>query len=161
MKQMREETNRRFEEHRKEMLLGFTSVRDELHVRITTIGSRWGKELEGTVRNIFKELLFKRFEVKEIERWECFDESGIVYSHPSSVEADILMKNGECYLVEIASSCKKADAGALEQKALLYQKKKGILPKKVLVAVEIEKDAIALCKDLGIQLITYDEIKEE
>ena len=76
MRIAREETNKRFEEMHKEMHLGFEQQRKEtrkLGMSIRTIGSRWGKETEVTIRKTLQELLLKKLEAKEVSEWKIKD----------------------------------------------------------------------------------------
>ncbi|MEW6104080.1 MAG: DUF892 family protein [bacterium] len=176
----REETNRRFEEINQrfetidkkfeamdqrfvslieEMHLGFTSIREELHFRLTTIGSRWGKRVEATFRNTLKELLTRKLEAKEVKKWECYDEEGRVFSIPSYIEADIVIKNGKHSLMEIKSTADKSDVGTFERIARFYKEEINITPCKILVAIEIDEYAKELCEKLGIEVFTYEELK--
>jgi len=47
------------------------------------------------------------------KKWTYYDAEGLVYGHPSVVEADLLVRDGEHILVEFKSSADRADVGEL------------------------------------------------
>ncbi|MEW6605821.1 MAG: DUF3782 domain-containing protein [bacterium] len=170
MKQMREETNRRFEDSERR----FEAFMKEMHefrketrqviqdvsIKIDTVGARWGIFTEKTLRNTLKELLLKNLKITEIRELKIEDEKGYVFGYPQEVQIDLLIKDGEDYLVEISSSAGSGDVTTLSRKAKLYEAKTSKKPKPVFVCVNMRDEGKDACKKLGIQLITYDEIKE-
>ncbi|MEW6095716.1 MAG: DUF3782 domain-containing protein, partial [bacterium] len=184
MKQMREETNRRFEamdrrfeaserrfeasERRFEAFMKeMHAFRKETHqaiqdvsIKIDTVGARWGIFTEKTLRNTLKELLIKNLKISEVRELKIEDEKGYVFGYPHEVQIDLLIKDGEDYLVEISSSAGSSDVTILSRKAKLYETKTSKKPKPVFVCVNMRDEGKDACKELGIQLITYEEIKE-
>ncbi|MBU2461532.1 DUF3782 domain-containing protein [bacterium] len=174
--EMREETNRRFEAMDKrfeamdkrfeamheEMHRGFDEQRKEtrkLGMSIRTIGSRWGIEAEATIRNTLRELLLKDMKVAEVSEWRTKDKNGVVGSPNSEIQVDILIKNGEHYLAEIKSSADSAHVNRFYKIGELYNTKEKIKPKLLFIAVIMDDKGAKLCQELGIQLITYDELE--
>ena len=163
MRIAREETNKRFEEMHKEMHLGFEQQRKEtrkLGMSIRTIGSRWGKETEVTIRKTLQELLLKKLEAKEVSEWKIKDKEGKVGFPNSQIQADLLIRNGQHLLAEIKSSADEAHVDRLYKIGELYAEKVGIVPKLLFVAVTMDQEGVNLCQKLGIQLITYDELED-
>ncbi len=179
-----EASDKRFEEMHKEMLLRFGGVDKRLDtvdkrldtvdkqleiqhketrklgMSIRTIGSRWGKETEVTIRKTLQELLLKKIEAKEVSEWKIKDKEGKVGAPNSQIQMDLLIRNGQHFLVEIKSSADEAHVDRLYKIGELYAEKVGIVPKLLFVAVTMEEEGVNLCQKLGIQLITYDELED-
>jgi hypothetical protein len=170
--QLREDTNARFEaiihemkEFRKEMREELQKTRKdlltELEIRISTIGSRWGEFTEETLRNTLKRLLSERFKITKIEKWETEDEEGYVFNIPQKIEADFLLKDDIDYLIEISASANERDVASLFRKGEFYKKRTNKTPKLLFIAVNMHKKGKVLCDKLGIELITYDELRDK
>mgnify|MGYP001617618486 CR=1 FL=1 len=169
-----EAANKRFEEMHKEMHSGFEAVYKEMHsgfeqqhketrrlgISLRTLGSRWGKEAEVTLRKTLQELLLKKIEAKEVSEWKIKDKEGKVGAPNSQIQVDLLIRNGDHFLAEIKSSADEAHVDRLYKIGELYTEKVGIVPKLLFVAVSMEEEGVNLCQKLGIQLITYDELED-
>ncbi|MFH1562019.1 MAG: DUF3782 domain-containing protein [Nitrospirota bacterium] len=156
----REETNNRFEEQSKATAL-LTKTVEKMGMSIRTIGARWGTEAEVTIRKTLQELLLKDLKIAQVSEWKAKDKEGMVGAPNAEIQVDLLMRNGEHYLVEIKSSADSAHVERLYKIGQFYTEKIKIKPKLLFVAVTMEKTGILLCRELGIQLITYDELTEE
>ncbi|MEW6609195.1 MAG: DUF3782 domain-containing protein [bacterium] len=158
-----EAIDRRFEELIKEMHYGFelqSKATRDLKITVDTIGARWGICAEKTLRNTLKELLLKNLKVTEVKELKIKDKDGYVFGYPEEVQIDLLIKDGEDYLVEISSSAGSSDVTILSRKAKLYERETNKKAKPVFVCVDMKDKGKDACKELGIQLITYEEIKE-
>jgi len=151
-----EAVDRRFEELIKEMHRGFR----DLTIKIDTLGARWGIFAEETLRNTLQELLLKDLKPKEVKELRINDKEGYVFGYPSEVQIDLLIKNKEHWLVEISSSAGSSDVTILSRKANLYELKTKNKPKPIFVCINMTDEGKDACKQLGIQLITYDKIKD-
>jgi len=100
------------------------------------LGARWSILNEEAVRNALRGLLGDYFNAK-VDKWEIFDEKGIVYGVPSLVEADVLITDSEHILVEIKSHVRKSDITELLRMSELYKAKTGVMPKLVIVSTTI------------------------
>ncbi|MDI6734692.1 MAG: DUF3782 domain-containing protein [bacterium] len=161
--QQRKEMYLRFEQQHKEMYLGFEQQHKEtkrLGISLRALGSRWGKEAEVTIRKTLQELLLKKIEAKEVSEWKIKDKEGKVGAPNSQIQVDLLIRNGQHFLVEIKSSADEAHVDRLYKIGELYTEKVGIAPKLLFVAVSMEEEGVNLCQKLGIQLITYDELED-
>jgi len=127
-----EEHGYRFDEHGR-MLKG-------LDLKIEALGSRWGIFTEQSFREGIKSIVEQYFG-GEVERWITDDKEGIVFGHPSKVEVDLIVKDGEHILVEIKSSIHKSDVSKLFREGRLYEKEKGVKPKLVIISPFVEDDA--------------------
>jgi len=145
-----EEHDRRFEEHAR-MLKG-------LDLKIEALGSRWGIFSEQAFREGMKSIVEQYFG-GEVERWITDDEEGIVFGHPSKVEVDLIVKDGEHILIEIKSSIHKSDVSKLFKEGILYEKVKGVKPKLAIISPFVEPDAKEEAAFHGIPVFTRTSLK--
>ncbi|MFH1861086.1 MAG: DUF3782 domain-containing protein [bacterium] len=132
----------------------------DLGIKIDTVGARWGIFAEATIRNTLKELLLKNLDATEVKEWRIHDKDGFVFGYPQEIQTDLLIKNGQDYLIEIKSSAGSSDVSILHRKAKLYERITGIFPKTIFVAVDMKEEGKKSCKELNIQVITYEEMKD-
>lgn len=169
----REETNRRFEamqaqmdrrfesmdrrfeamDHKFESLVqemhkGFelqSKATRDLGIKVDTVGARWGVFAESTIRNTLKELLLKNLNVTEVKEWKAPDKDGFVFGYPQEIQGDLLIKNGENYLVEIKSSASSGDVTILHRKGKLYEQITSTSPKLIFVAMNMKEEGKKSC----------------
>jgi len=142
-----EEHDRRFEEHAR-----------MLDLKIGALGSRWGIFSEQAFREGMKSIVEQYFG-GEVERWITDDEEGIVFGHPSKVEVDLIVKDGEHILIEIKSSIHKSDVSKLFREGILYEKVKGVKPKLAIISPFVEPDAKEEAELQGIPVFTHTSLK--
>ena len=138
-----------------EQVLGLTKEIKRLGDRISALGARWGLTAEEVFRESLREFLQNYFKVARIEKWEHYDEEGLVYGHPSVVEADLIIKDKVHYLVEVKSSTSKGDVSELYRIGILYEKKTGVRPQLVIITCFIDERAKRVAEKLGIKVTTY------
>jgi len=139
MNQLREDTNHGFQ---------------LLERHLSALGARWGLLSEEAFKAGLRGLLEKEFKVK-VERWDGYDEEGFVYGYPSRVEVDIALHDERPLLIEVASHVKVSDVYALKRKAILYEKKTGIKPSRLLIVTPYADDkAVEASKELEIEVYT-------
>ena len=138
-----------------EQVLGLTKEIKRLGDRISALGARWGLTAEEVFRESLREFLQNYFKVARIEKWEHYDEEGLVYGHPSVVEADLIIKDKVHYLVEVKSSTSKGDVSELYRIGILYEKKTGVKPQLVIITCFIDERAKRVAEKLGVKVITY------
>ncbi len=146
-----EAVDRRFEEQ--------TKALNRLGMSIRTIGSRWGIETEVTIRNTLRELLLKNLKVAGIDEYKIKDKEGRIGAPNADIQIDCVIRNGKHLLIEIKSSADEAHVDRFYKIGELYAEKEGITPELLFVAVIMKEKGEIRCKQLGIQLITYDELE--
>lgn len=116
------ENQRRWEENEKVIQSLLSEVKDlkyKFDVYIGAIGARWGYMSEASFRKALKGILEESFPVK-VEQYVDFDQEGIVFGEPDTVELDLIIKNGEIIVVEIKSSLSRSDAYTFIKKVKFY-----------------------------------------
>ncbi|MEM2959281.1 MAG: DUF3782 domain-containing protein [Candidatus Jordarchaeaceae archaeon] len=113
--------------------------REEFRIIASALGARWGFAAEESFREAIRGILgsmgFK------VEKWEVYDDGGVVFGAPGVVEVDVLVRDKEHLLIEIKSSMSKSDVAALVYKAKLYEKLVGVKPSLSIVSPFVEDDA--------------------
>jgi len=124
----------------------------ELAAKMNALGTRWGVVAEEAFRESVKYLVEDLLGAYKAKKWTYYDAEGLVYGHPSVVEADLLVRDGEHILVEFKSSADRADVGELYKLGILYERVVGVKPKLLLVSPAVRKRAAELAKELGIEI---------
>jgi len=143
------EHSMRFEEHSK--------LFDALDLKLQALGSRGGIFSEQAFREGIKNVVEQYFG-GEVGRWITDDEEGTVFGHPSKVEVDLIIKDGEHILIEIKSSIHKSSVSQLWREGRLYAEKKGVTPKLAIISPFIEADAKEEAEFYGITLFTRTSV---
>jgi len=153
---LREDMNRGFERYdrelarlREEMNRGFELLRRH----IDALGARWGLLAEETFREGLKGIV-RELGLK-VERWVAYDKEGLVYGHPSTIEVDMAIKDGQLILVEISSHVRPSDLAAFKRKADFYARETGRKPDRlVMITPFAEEEALRMAEEMGITIYT-------
>lgn len=157
---LRVDFNIRFEEHSKILeghsiaIKELTKRTEKLEVTVSAVGSRWGVLAESAFRQALRGLFEDRFGVK-VSEWITEDTEGYVFGHPSIVQMDVVVKNGDHWLIEIKSSSSRVDVSTQHRMGVLYEKERGIKPAKlIMVSPFVEDKAKAIASSLNIDIFT-------
>jgi hypothetical protein len=159
---------RKWEENQKEIKKIYETIEKnrqdsnrKLNTTVGALGARWGLRSEGSFRNALKGILAD-LDLR-VEHIDDYDEEGMVYGQPSSVEIDVIIKNGLLMICELKSSISKADMFIFYKKALFYEKKyhrRG--DRLIVISPMVEIKASEVAEELGIKVYSYaEDIREE
>jgi hypothetical protein len=140
-----EEQGKRIEEQGKRV--------EEAFRRVEALGARWGLHSESAFREGMRTVLARRLG-GDVRRWEGFDQDGIVFGHPSSVELDMVVRDGGVLLIEVKSHVSRGDLASFRRKADLYERQTGARAERLIVSPSIEPRALEMARDLGIEVST-------
>ena len=90
----------------------------------------------------------------KVEKWVYEDKDGFVFGHPSVVDIDVVVRDGEHVLIEVKSNVDKSDVSILLRKGQLYEKVKGVKPKLAVVSPYVDKKAMEFAREVGIEVYT-------
>jgi hypothetical protein len=114
-------------------------LRQDFNLGFSALGARWGFAAEESfreaIRGILGEMGFK------VDKWEIYDERGVVFNVPSIVEADVLIRDDKHILVEIKSSVSMGDVAAFIRKSKLYEELAKVKPSLVVISPFVEEEA--------------------
>ncbi len=156
-KELIDSMNRKFEAVDKRFEILITEIRI-LKVAVGTLGDREGKAFEKTIKEILKESIQKKFiDIEKIEKLRVRDEEGEIVLPNQRVELDIFASNGRKILMEVKFHMTVEKLVNFYKKAQFIEKKKGFKADKLIIAIEIDENALDLAEDLGIDVITYSK----
>ncbi len=159
-----EKFDKRFEEMQKEIKLladKIVQVDRRIDRTIGALGARWGLNSEKVFRDAIREVLSELTNYK-VERFLEYDRQGIVFGRPDQIELDVVIKNGQTWLIEIKSSVSKADVYIFQRKVEFYEQERGVkVSKKIIISPMVDKPAMDLAKNLGIKIYNQPEDIED
>ncbi len=128
-----EETNRHQEETRRH----FKQIEVSLH----SLEGKTGPELETLVLDLMKETLqLENIDWKKIHKEPLIDRDGKVFPKDYNTDIDVLLENGNVYLIEVKATADNRDVYDLLNKSRLFQYLKKRVPSElILVALRMNK----------------------
>jgi len=156
-----EEHTRLLEEHGKRLeefgrrLEELTRVVGELKVAVGSLGRRWGRDLERTVLELYRHALEERgVEPGRVEKFIYTDVDGRFYRRGARIEVDVYIHDEKVYLVEVKSHAELEDVEWFYEKAGIAERILGRKAEKlIIVAVNIDKEALERARQLGIDAV--------
>jgi len=145
---------RLLEEHSKR-LEELTRAVGELKVAMGSLGRRWGRDLERTVLELYRHALEERgVEPGKVERFVYTDVDGRFYRRGARIEVDVYIIDERMYLVEVKSHAELDHVEWFYDKTQIVEKILGRKAEKlILVAVNIDKEALERARELGIDVV--------
>jgi hypothetical protein len=156
-----EEHTRLLEEHGKRLeefgrrLEELARVVGELKVAVGSLGRRWGRDLERAVLELYRHALEERgVEPGKVERLVYTDVDGRFYRRGARIEVDVYIHDEKVYLVEVKSHAELEDVEWFYEKAGIAERIIGRKAEKlIIVAVNIDKEALERARQLGIDAV--------
>lgn len=127
----------------------------EVKVAVGSLGRRWGRDLERTVLELYRHALEERgVEPGRVEKFVYTDVDGRFYRRGARIEVDVYIHDGGLYLVEVKSHAELDDVEWFYEKAGVVEKILGRKAAKlIIVAVNIDKEALQRAQELGIEAV--------
>ena len=125
-----------------------------LEKTLATVAHRFGVLSEASFREALSSIFEEYFGV-EARRWSVFDEEGLVYGHPSMVEADVVIRDGVTILVEVKSRVDTGDVLELARVGRLFEVKESRRADLVVIGGFVSSRALDLARRLGVKVYTY------
>jgi hypothetical protein len=120
-----------------------------------SLGRRWGRDLERTVLEIYRDALEKRgVEPGRVEKFVYTDVDGRYLKPGARIEVDVYIHDGGLYLLEVKSYAELEDVEWFAEKAGAVEKILGRKAERlIIVAVNIDKEALERAAQLGIDAV--------
>ena len=117
------------------------------------MGARWGVDTEESFRRgmraILEDVGFR------VERYLASDKEGEVFGRPSSIELDVVVRDGKVLVLEIKSSVSWADLLFFGRKVDFYEKREGgSVARRLMLSPMVEERARALAVEMGVEVYT-------
>ncbi|ACB07030.1 PD-(D/E)XK nuclease family protein [Candidatus Korarchaeum cryptofilum] len=119
---------------------------------IVVIAHRFGVISEESFREGMKYVVEEVLGAAKVSKLLLRDERGFVYGHPSTVDVDVLVRDGEHVIVEVKSRVSKGDVAEISRIGSLYEEKEGVKPRLLIVGGFVDKGAAELAKELGVEI---------
>ena len=130
-------------------------LRRRVEITIGSMGRRWGRDLEMTVLRIFRRALEERgVEPGRVERLRIQDRDGSITGYAGRrVEVDFCVSDETFTLVEVKSHANLDHVEWFHQVSLWVERALGRRVDRLLVAVNVDDDALDRARELGIDVV--------
>ncbi len=127
----------------------------QLLLSVNRIETKEGKYLENTVLELMKESLkLENILPDKIRREVLTDPNGEIFYSGYTTNIDVLVENGNIYLVEVKVTVGSENVAHFLQNVALYEKQKGKkITKPIIVTLRINRNTKALAENLNIRVI--------
>ncbi len=154
IEQASQETDQKIERASQEIDHKIDRASEKVHIQLSAMGARWGTQSESAFREGLTHILERETNLKVV-RYEKTDLEGVVFGHPSLIEIDVAIRNGEHILIEIKSSVSRSDVYVLTRKAAFYEQKEGVKIKQIMIiSPMLAPGARDLADDMEIDIFT-------
>jgi hypothetical protein len=141
------------EEH-SAMLKEHSRMLGELKVMVGSMGRRWGRDFEETVLAIYKDELARRgLDVRFVRRFSYVDVDGRFGLKGNVYEFDVIIEGDGVTVVEVKSRATRDDVVWFYEKVRRVESLLGNVKRLLVVAVNIDKEALERAQELGIDTI--------
>ena len=127
----------------------------QLLLSVNRIESKEGKYIENTVLELMKESLkLENILPDKIRREVLSDPNGEIFYPGYTTDIDVLIENGNIYLVEVKATVGSENVAHFLQNVALYEKQKGKkITKPIIVTLRINRNTKALAEIQKIRVI--------
>ena len=116
------------------------------------MGYRYGLFIEEVFRESIKYLASDLLKVYQVRRWTYYDDEDFVFSYPSVIDVDVLIRDNEHILVEYKASIDRGDVAELYREGILYERVNKVKPRLLIVGLAIRKRALELARELSVEV---------
>ncbi|MGC9149451.1 MAG: DUF3782 domain-containing protein [Sulfolobales archaeon] len=150
------------EEHTK-ILESHSKALARIEVSIGSLGRRIGMDLERTILNTYREgLEGLGIEPRRVEKITFKDIEGRYYRKGAKLEIDIYVHDNKAYFIEVKSLAEVEDIEWFEEKCHIFERILGRKPDgKIVVALNIDREALERAVELGIKAIYGNVLERE
>jgi len=127
----------------------------ELKAAIGGLGQRMGRDLEKLILNLYRDAI-QRFDIDidRVEKMSIRDVEGRYLHRGAKIELDIYMSDRVTYLIEVKSLVDEEDVEWFNTKCSIFARELGLTSyRKMIVAVNIARQALERARDLGIDVV--------
>ncbi len=159
--EMREDFNRRMDEMREDFNRGFIQLSKEIRdvdLHVQAMGARWGILAEDAFRAGIAGILTEETGLK-VERYLKMDTKGQVFGQPDQVEIDVVIHNGDYWLLEVKSSISRGDVSIFQRKVAFYEQEEKVkVRRSIIISPYFDPGAQEQARALGME--TYTSARE-
>ncbi len=158
---MQAEMDRRFDGVEKR-LDSLETGQKRIEATLIAMQNKTGTELENLVLEVMAATLqLEHIDPGKIRKEMIADVNGEVYHEKYKTDIDVLLEDGNTYLVEVKATADNHDVNTFFNHARLYERLHHVKPTGLLlVALRIKRKHLDYATSLGIRVIAGDIIKE-
>lgn len=148
-----EEHSRILKEHSK-MLEEHGRTLIELRIAIGSLGKRVGRDLEKTILSLYKDNLARLgIDPEKARRFIYTDLEGRLGIRGARYEFDVIIEDGGVTVIEVKSRAEREDIDWLYDKVERTRQLIGNVRRIVIIAINIDREALERARELGIDTI--------
>jgi hypothetical protein len=162
--ELREDFNRGFAEHsrrmdelREDFNRGFAQQSREIRevdLHVQALGAHWGILAEGAFHEGIAGILTEEIGL-QVAHYLKMDTEGQVFGQPDQMEIDVVIHDGDYWLLELKSSISRGDVSLFQRKVAFYEREEKVEVKRtILISPYFDLGAEELARDLGIETYT-------
>jgi hypothetical protein len=126
----------------------------ELRVMVGSMGRRWGRDLEETVLAIYKDELAQRgLDVRLARKFSYVDVDGRFGLKGNVYEFDVIIEGDGVTVIEVKSRATRDDVVWFYEKVRRVESLLGNVKRLLVVAVNIDKEALERAQELGVDAV--------
>jgi hypothetical protein len=126
----------------------------ELKVMVGSMGRRWGRDLEETVLAIYKDELAQRgLDVRLARKFSYVDVDGRFGLKGNVYEFDVIIEGDGVTVIEVKSRATRDDVVWFYEKVRRVESLLGNVKRLLVVAVNIDKEALERAQELGVDAV--------
>jgi len=126
----------------------------ELKVMVGSMGRRWGRDLEETVLTIYKDELAQRgLDVRLARKFSYVDVDGRFGLKGNVYEFDVIIEGDGVTVIEVKSRATRDDVVWFYEKVRRVESLLGNVKRLLVVAVNIDKEALERAQELGVDAV--------
>ncbi len=126
-----------------------------MQLTLMEIQNKSGPALEQLVLNLMQETIkLQNIDPQKIQKAFLIDKEGNIFERDTSIEVDVLIENGNVYLIEVKATADKWDIWHLIQKGKLYEQVYGKKATQlILIAFRMKAEFITKATNNNIKVI--------
>jgi len=126
----------------------------ELKVMVGSMGRRWGRDLEETVLAIYKDELAQRgLDVRLARKFSYVDVDGRFGLKGNVYDFDVIIEGDGVTVIEVKSRATRDDVVWFYEKVRRVESLLGNVKRLLVVAVNIDKEALERAQELGVDAV--------
>ena len=126
----------------------------ELKVIVGSMGRRWGRDLEETVLAIYKDELAQRgLDVRLARKFSYVDVDGRFGLKGNVYDFDVIIEGNGVTVIEVKSRATRDDVVWFYEKVRRVESLLGNVKRLLVVAVNIDKEALERAQELGVDAV--------
>ena len=167
MAELKRDMDKRFELSREDLAERFEAARKAVEIRFQKmeisfqrLEGKEGPDLEQLILSVMKETLsLENIDPDKIRNEMLYDTEGAVFYKDYSTDIDVLLENGNTYLVEVKATASTQDLAHFIQNAKLYELQTGKKPTQlILIGLRVRDQVLPMARRNNVRIVKGEVI---